>query len=86
MGTSLYVSDTSGIPIDNASLSCGTGCQSSNEGGGFYWASVNLDPASGAIVVAAPGKMPTVYTWWNQTLTHGRVALEDIPDAEGSKW
>jgi hypothetical protein len=86
MGTSLYVTDTSGVPLGNALITCGSGCATSNAGGGFYYADVNLTPSSGAITVVAPGKMPTVETWFTNLFRHGRVALEDIPEAAPSKW
>jgi hypothetical protein len=84
MGTSIYVSDTSGNPITNATILCG-GCQVSNAGSGLYWVDVNLDPVSGAFTVAAPGKVPTVYNWYTNALTNGRIALEDL-QAQESKW
>jgi len=84
MGTSFHVTDTSGNSISNAVISCGS-CQIINSGNGFYWVSTNLAPGSGAIVVAAPGKLPVVYDWFMHIFQGGNVALPD-PVKKDQKW
>lgn len=84
MGTSFFVSDTAGNGIGNATISCG-GCQVVNGGSGFYWVSTNLLPGQGAIVVAAPGKVPTVLNWFTHAAQGGKAVLYD-PVPATSKW
>jgi hypothetical protein len=85
MGTSFHITDTGGSPITNATLNCGAGCTVSNAGSGFYYTSNNLDATGGAVVISAPGKMPTVETWWTRIFNGGNVALQDIKPPDG-KW
>jgi hypothetical protein len=85
MGTTIHVTDTSGNPITDATIFCGPGCATSNAGSGFYRADINLTPDSGLISVSAPGKIPTVETWWTYIFDGGNVAMQDAKP-ETSKW
>jgi hypothetical protein len=81
MSTSIHVTDGSGNPIDNATISC-NGCTVMSGGNGFYTVDVDLTPISGGFGVAAPGFLPTFCTWWNTALSGGAVPLSRLPGTD----
>ena len=84
MSTQIHVTDSTGHPIDNASIECG-GCAVTNGGSGFYSVDVDLTPTSGGFAVVAPLKMPVVYNWFVNLFSGGNVVLPDAT-SDGGKW